>query len=252
MPEAECRNRVVERDSPDREFIQSVTAQAHTTSCSEQRSHGPSTAERLQARLNVYRHDSGTGALITLAGEIDLAKAPLVREALAECLPDGMRSIDVDLTAETFCDASGLNAFLMASRLATDAGRASHRTVPVSWLCGCQTPGPGASSRACSRKPHPTALLKPTLITSASRRLRRTGVPVVGAGAVRRGPSQDATFSVHGYRAAVRGGPNSTTCCNIPRICGPRAGVDSLRSGYDVRLPAVRICEAGVRTRSFM
>ncbi|MER6960125.1 MULTISPECIES: STAS domain-containing protein [unclassified Streptomyces] len=73
-------------------------------------------------QLNVYRHERGTRALITLAGEIDLATAPLVRQALAECLPDGISSIDVDLTAVTFCDASGLNAFLMASRLATDAG----------------------------------------------------------------------------------------------------------------------------------
>ncbi|MFI7499174.1 STAS domain-containing protein [Streptomyces sp. NPDC049687] len=74
-------------------------------------------------QLNVYRHDRGTRALITLAGEIDLVTAPLVSEALAECLRDGSRRVDVDLTAVTFCDASGLNAFLRASRFATDAGR---------------------------------------------------------------------------------------------------------------------------------
>ncbi|MFI6034197.1 STAS domain-containing protein [Streptomyces sp. NPDC051315] len=74
-------------------------------------------------QLNLYRHDRGTRALITLAGEIDLVTAPLVREGLAECLRDGIRRIDVDLTAVTFCDASGLNAFLMASRLAADTGR---------------------------------------------------------------------------------------------------------------------------------
>ncbi|MGW2051788.1 STAS domain-containing protein [Streptomyces sp. NPDC001858] len=73
-------------------------------------------------QLNVYRHERGTRALITLAGEIDLDTAPLVRDALAECLYDGMRRTDVDVTAVTFCDVSGLNAFLMASRLATDAG----------------------------------------------------------------------------------------------------------------------------------
>ncbi|MER5196317.1 STAS domain-containing protein [Streptomyces sp. NPDC002755] len=74
-------------------------------------------------QLNIHRHERGTRTLITLAGEIDLDTAPLVRDALAECLLDGMRSTDVDLTAVTFCDVSGLNAFLMASRLATDAGR---------------------------------------------------------------------------------------------------------------------------------
>ncbi|GAB7110270.1 STAS domain-containing protein [Streptomyces phaeofaciens JCM 4814] len=73
-------------------------------------------------QLNVYRHDRDTRALITLAGEIDLATAPQVSKALAECLPDGIRSIDVDLTAVTFCGASGLNAFLTAFRLVTDAG----------------------------------------------------------------------------------------------------------------------------------
>ncbi|MER5795503.1 STAS domain-containing protein [Streptomyces sp. NPDC001980] len=75
-------------------------------------------------QLNVYRRDRDTRALITLVGEIDLATAPQVSEALAECLSDGIRSIDVDLTAVTFCDASGLNAFLTAFRLVTDAGTA--------------------------------------------------------------------------------------------------------------------------------
>lgn len=73
-------------------------------------------------RLNVHRQDHTTRTLITLAGEIDLATAPLVRTALAECLNDGMRITDVDLTEVTFCDASGLNAFLTASGLATKAG----------------------------------------------------------------------------------------------------------------------------------
>ncbi|MCK8433573.1 STAS domain-containing protein [Streptomyces sp. D2-8] len=73
-------------------------------------------------RLNVHRHDHTTRTLITLAGEIDLATAPLVRTALAECLNDGMGITDVDLTEVTFCDASGLNAFLTASGLATEAG----------------------------------------------------------------------------------------------------------------------------------
>ncbi|MGW0609437.1 STAS domain-containing protein [Streptomyces sp. NPDC002788] len=73
-------------------------------------------------RLYVHRHDHTTRALVTLAGEIDLATVPLVRVTLAACLHDGIRTTDVDLTAVTFCDASGLNAFLTASRLATDAG----------------------------------------------------------------------------------------------------------------------------------
>ncbi|MER6677320.1 STAS domain-containing protein [Streptomyces sp. NPDC000983] len=73
-------------------------------------------------QLNVYRHDRTTRSLVTFAGEIDLATAPLVRGALAGCLRDGVRTIDVDLTAVTFCDASGLNAFLTAFRLGADRG----------------------------------------------------------------------------------------------------------------------------------
>ncbi|MFD6172983.1 STAS domain-containing protein [Streptomyces coeruleorubidus] len=73
-------------------------------------------------QLNVHRHDHTTRTLIVLAGEIDLATAPLVHAALAACVHDGVRTTDVDLTAVTFCDASGINAFLTASRLATDAG----------------------------------------------------------------------------------------------------------------------------------
>ncbi|WP_327714880.1 STAS domain-containing protein [Streptomyces sp. NBC_00490] len=74
------------------------------------------------AQLNVFRHDRDTRALITLAGEIDLATAPLLCAALTTCVNDGIRTVDVDLTAVTFCDVSGLNAFLALSQLATDAG----------------------------------------------------------------------------------------------------------------------------------
>ncbi|MDF3149408.1 MULTISPECIES: STAS domain-containing protein [unclassified Streptomyces] len=81
-------------------------------------------------QLNVHRHDHTTRALITLAGEIDLATAPLVRAALAACMRDGILTADVDLTAVTFCDASGLNAFITASRLATEAGMTLHLHCP--------------------------------------------------------------------------------------------------------------------------
>ncbi len=74
--------------------------------------------------LNVYRHDHTNRTLITLVGEIDLATAPLVRATLATCAGDGVRTVDVDLTAVTRCDADGLGAFIEASRLAGEAGTA--------------------------------------------------------------------------------------------------------------------------------
>jgi anti-anti-sigma factor len=72
--------------------------------------------------LTIYRHDRRKRALITLAGEIDLDTVPLVRASLERCLRDGIRTIDVDLTLVTFCDCSGLNAFLYASQRITAAG----------------------------------------------------------------------------------------------------------------------------------
>jgi anti-anti-sigma factor len=74
-------------------------------------------------QLHVDRHDHADRTLITLAGEIDLATAPLVRAALAACAREGIRTVDVDLTAVTFCDAFGLNVFLAAFQHSTHARR---------------------------------------------------------------------------------------------------------------------------------
>ncbi|MFJ4947068.1 STAS domain-containing protein [Streptomyces sp. NPDC088760] len=73
-------------------------------------------------QLTLYRRDRHSRALITLAGEIDLTTERIVRESLGQCLRDGIRTIDVDLTAVTFCDVTGLNAFLYASRATAVAG----------------------------------------------------------------------------------------------------------------------------------
>lgn len=76
----------------------------------------------VQPTLHVSRHNIRNQALITLSGEIDLDTAPLVRATLERCLHDGIRAIDVDLTDVTFCDCSGLNAFLYASLRTAGAG----------------------------------------------------------------------------------------------------------------------------------
>ncbi|PKV83449.1 STAS domain-containing protein [Streptomyces sp. TLI_146] len=85
-------------------------------------------------QLNVYRHDRKARALITLAGEIDLATAPLLQETLARCLHDGIRTVDVDLTPVTFCDCSGLNTFLDAADRTTAAGGTLRLHYPSSAL----------------------------------------------------------------------------------------------------------------------
>ncbi|WP_155056194.1 STAS domain-containing protein [Streptomyces blattellae] len=71
-------------------------------------------------QLNIYRHDRGRRALITLAGEIDPATAPQLCAALERCLTDGITTIDVDLTTVDRCDSGGLRVFLDASRHAAE------------------------------------------------------------------------------------------------------------------------------------
>jgi anti-sigma B factor antagonist len=60
--------------------------------------------------------------VITVVGEIDLTTASLVRDALARCLHDLSRTVEVDLTAVGFCDVSGLNVFLAASEATARTG----------------------------------------------------------------------------------------------------------------------------------
>jgi len=73
--------------------------------------------------LNIYRHDRGTHTTFTLAGEIDLDTAPPMRMMVGDALREGIRTIDIDLTALSFCDVSGVNAFLaVAARAAAVEG----------------------------------------------------------------------------------------------------------------------------------
>jgi anti-sigma B factor antagonist len=85
-------------------------------------------------QLTVHRHDRRKRALFTLAGEIDMTSAPLVRTALAQCLREGVHTLDIDLTAVTFCDCSGLNVFLYTAQRVTAAGGALRLHHPPSSL----------------------------------------------------------------------------------------------------------------------
>ncbi|MEZ0067135.1 anti-sigma B factor antagonist [Streptacidiphilus sp. MAP12-20] len=66
--------------------------------------------------LGICRRDTTNQALITPIGEIDLESAHLLGEALDTCLRDGIRTIDIDASAVTFCDFRGLNVLLTASQ----------------------------------------------------------------------------------------------------------------------------------------
>ncbi|MHA6757006.1 STAS domain-containing protein [Streptacidiphilus sp. PAMC 29251] len=74
--------------------------------------------------LGIRRRDRRFGTTLTLAGELDLATAPLLDLAVRQCLGAAHRTIDLDLANLTFCDVAGLHALLDANWLtAAAAGR---------------------------------------------------------------------------------------------------------------------------------
>lgn len=71
---------------------------------------------------NAHRYDEGSRVLISPAGELDVATVHSLRASLAQCLHDGVRTVDVDLSAVTFCDCSCLNVLLSSWWRITEAG----------------------------------------------------------------------------------------------------------------------------------
>ncbi|MFI6486897.1 STAS domain-containing protein [Streptomyces sp. NPDC050564] len=99
---------------------------------------------------NIFRHDGRKRALITLAGEFDLETVPPVRASLERCLREGIRTIDVDLTPVTFCDCSGLKAFLHASQRITAIGGRCNCTIHQRcWFERSASPTASSFSRSC-------------------------------------------------------------------------------------------------------
>ena len=65
----------------------------------------------------------GGETVVAPSGELDLASAPAVRDALAGALADGAGAVVVDLSRVTFLDSTGLAALLNAARRLRRAGR---------------------------------------------------------------------------------------------------------------------------------
>lgn len=84
--------------------------------------------ERFESHLGFeIRHERlGSGAwLVAIAGELDLASADRVRDAITALVGDGASDVVVDLAECSFIDSSGLRALLEASRsIADHAGTA--------------------------------------------------------------------------------------------------------------------------------
>ncbi|MEU9443316.1 STAS domain-containing protein [Streptomyces sp. NPDC048304] len=78
-----------------------------------------------------------------------------MRESLGQCLRDGIRTIDVDLTTVTFCDVTGLNAFLHASRATTVAdGSLRLHSRPRRWHESSPSPVTALCSTATRETSH--------------------------------------------------------------------------------------------------
>lgn len=71
---------------------------------------------------NTDRYDEGSRVLISPAGEIDVSTVHSLRASLARCLHDGVRTVDVDLSAVTFCDCRCLGVLLSSWWRITAAG----------------------------------------------------------------------------------------------------------------------------------
>jgi anti-sigma B factor antagonist len=60
--------------------------------------------------------------LVELRGELDISTAPVLRDALADPIDDGVSRIVVDATRVTFLDSTGLGVFLGARQRLPEAG----------------------------------------------------------------------------------------------------------------------------------
>lgn len=74
----------------------------------------PITSELVSVDVSV----TGSGAVVTAAGEIDSTSAPVLRERLEALLQSEVTEFTVDLTAVTFLDSAGLCVLAAAHRSA--------------------------------------------------------------------------------------------------------------------------------------
>ena len=79
--------------------------------------------------LSVRRKDGYT--IVTIGGEIDIARTPVLREELLGLLRPGASRLIVDLSGVTFCDASGLAVLVGVARRAGLLGGSLRLAAPA-------------------------------------------------------------------------------------------------------------------------
>jgi anti-anti-sigma factor len=68
-------------------------------------------------------HNRDGTAVVALIGEIDVAQAPSVREALLTALQGDAEGLEIDLSGVSFLGSSGVAELVMACKLAQNLGR---------------------------------------------------------------------------------------------------------------------------------
>ncbi|HWY90513.1 MAG TPA: STAS domain-containing protein [Solirubrobacteraceae bacterium] len=72
--------------------------------------------------FEIHTELTGDAAKLTLTGELDMATAPRLEEAVAGVLAKGARDVIVDLSGLAFVDSSGLRLFItLNDRAASEA-----------------------------------------------------------------------------------------------------------------------------------
>ena len=73
-------------------------------------------------RVDVETMQNGCAALVTPHGDVDLAGAPRLREALSDALSEGLVNLLMDLRSVTFIDSTGLGVLVGAGKKAYGLG----------------------------------------------------------------------------------------------------------------------------------
>jgi anti-sigma B factor antagonist len=86
------------------------------------------TIDDASVTLTVSRVDRPDVVVLRLAGELDLSTAPHLSERIDEVLGDGRTVLVIDLHDVTFCDSTGMSAFIRGHHLSSAAGGALRLT----------------------------------------------------------------------------------------------------------------------------
>jgi anti-sigma B factor antagonist len=129
--------------------------------------------EAIPTRLDVRRVDHPLGVVLTLAGELDLATAPVLQERLDHAMR-GNQAVVIDMSRLRFIDSSGLGMLVLAERQLRDSGgqlvlvrgpRAVHRPFELTGLDShfefCDSPSAALRS-ALVRRIESRRIPKPT------------------------------------------------------------------------------------------